>query len=66
MKTQFITDEKGNRLAVILPISEYNKIIEYLDDIEDIKLYDSAKKGNQEFVNVEEAFEEIEKTRKQD
>jgi hypothetical protein len=28
---------------VILPIKEYNKIMEELDSIEDIKLYDQAK-----------------------
>jgi hypothetical protein len=28
MDTQFLTDEKGNRTAVLLPIKKYNKLIE--------------------------------------
>ncbi len=30
MKTQFITDNSGHKLAVILPIKDYNKMIEEL------------------------------------
>lgn len=44
METQFLTDEKGNRTAVLLPIKEYNKLIEKLEDLEDVRLYDEAKR----------------------
>lgn len=44
MKTQFITDDNGNKLAVILPIKDYEKMVEELEEIEDIRLYDEAKK----------------------
>jgi hypothetical protein len=43
MKTQFITDDSGKRLAVILPIKEYQKMLNDLEEIEDIKLYDEVK-----------------------
>ncbi len=43
MKNQFITDSQGEKIAVILPIKEYKKIIEDLEDAEDVKLYDEAK-----------------------
>ena len=46
IKTQFITDSKGKKLAVILPINDYEKIIEQLEDIEDVRLYDEAKKDD--------------------
>jgi len=65
MRTQFITDNQGNKLAVILPIKEYNKILAELEELDDIKLYDLAKKGEQEFLDAEEAFKEIEKNREQ-
>lgn len=65
MKTQFVTDDHGNKLAVILPINEYNKMMDDLDELEDIKLYDAAKKGKQEFIDAEQAFIEIEKNREQ-
>lgn len=44
MKTQFVTDDHGKKLAVILPIKDYQKMIEELEDLEDIRLYDEAKK----------------------
>ena len=46
METQFLTDKKGNRTAVLLPIKKYNKLIEQLEDLEDVKLYDEAKKND--------------------
>ena len=44
MKTQFVTDDHGKKLAVILPIKDYEKVVEELEDLEDIRLYDEAKK----------------------
>ena len=64
MRTQFVTDNNGNKLAVILPLKEYNKMLEELEDLEDIRLYDEAKRGKQEFVDAEQAFKEIEDSRK--
>lgn len=46
METQFLTDENGNRTAVVLPIKKYNKLLEQLEDLEDIKLYDESKKND--------------------
>jgi hypothetical protein len=65
MKTQFITDDHGKKLAVILPIKEYNKMVDDLEELEDIRLYDAAKKGKQEFIDAEQAFRKIEKKRGQ-
>ena len=64
MKTQFVTDDHGKKLAVILPIKDYNKMLEDLEELEDIKRYDNAKKGKQEFIDAQEAFKEIEAIRK--
>ena len=64
MSTQFVTDSNGHKLAVILPIKEYNKMIEELEELEDIKLYDKAKQGKQEFIDAELVFKEIEEKRK--
>ena len=44
MKTQFVTDDHGKKLAVILPIKEYQKMVEDLEDLDDILQYDQAKK----------------------
>jgi len=64
MKTQFVTDDHGKKLAVILPIHEYHKMLDALEELEDIKLYDEARKGKQEFIDAEKAFKEIEEARR--
>ena len=61
MEAQFITDFSGKKIAVILLIKNYNKIIEELEELEDIKLYDVAKASNEESLPIDEAFELIER-----
>jgi len=41
---QYITDLNGDKSFVILPGKEFDIILEELKDIEDVKLYDEAKK----------------------
>jgi PHD/YefM family antitoxin component YafN of YafNO toxin-antitoxin module len=41
---QYITDANGEKSLVILSAKEFNIIMEELEDYEDIKLYDQAKK----------------------
>lgn len=65
METQFLTDEKGNRIAVLLPIKKYNKLIEKLEDLEDVRLYDEAKMDDDGYrISIDEAFKIIEEKRK--
>ena len=61
METQFLTDEKGNRTAVVLPIKKYNKLIEKLEDLEDVRLYDEAKREDDGY---RISFDDFLKTRK--
>lgn len=47
MKTinpQYINDANGDRALVVLSIDEFDAIMEKLEDLEDLKLYDEAKK----------------------
>ncbi len=46
LKTQYITYANGKKISVILPIKKYLSIIEELEDQEDVKLYDEAKKND--------------------
>jgi cell fate (sporulation/competence/biofilm development) regulator YlbF (YheA/YmcA/DUF963 family) len=63
MKYQYITNIKGRKISVILPISEYEKMIEQLEELEDIKAYDEAIKSNEEAISANQAFLEIESNR---
>lgn len=40
---QFITDTVGKKL-VVLPLDEFEAMVEELEDIEDVRLYDEAKR----------------------
>jgi len=64
MKTQFVTDDHGKKLAVILPMNDYQKMVEELEEKEDAHLYDEAKKNDTgERIPMEEAFKMIEAKR---
>jgi len=60
---QFVFDDNGNKLAVILPIEKYKKMCEDLEELESIRAYDLAKSSNDEEIPFEKAIEEIEKQR---
>lgn len=41
---EFIVDSDGKRRAVILPWEEWQQVLEALEEIEDIRAYDEAKR----------------------
>ncbi len=43
---QYIKDTYGNKSMVILPANEFDKLMEELEDLEDVRLYDEAKKND--------------------
>ncbi len=57
IKTQFVTDDYGKKLAVILPIKDYQKMLDDLEEIEDIKLYDEVKARKQKAMPFAEYLE---------
>jgi hypothetical protein len=61
---QYINDAEGNRSLVVLPANEFETILNDLEELEDIRLYDEAKSREQIFTDAETAFERIEAKRK--
>ncbi|MFN4285227.1 MAG: hypothetical protein ACK4E8_04600 [Lacibacter sp.] len=57
---QYITDSKGKKISVILSIKDFNAIMEELEALEDIKMYDAAKKSKEPSIAIDEAFKIIE------
>lgn len=60
---QYITDNTGKKLSVILPMQEFQTIMEELEELEDVRLYDSAKADNESSIPIDEAFRMIEAQR---
>jgi hypothetical protein len=61
---QFLTDAKGERIKVVLDIDEYEKILEELEDLDDIRAYEEAKASGETPVPFDEAIARIERNRK--
>jgi len=61
---QYITDNTGKKISVVLPIKAFKAIIEELEELEDIKLYDEAKKSDEPSIPIDDAFKMIEAKRK--
>ena len=62
-KEQYVVDENGQRIGVLLDIAEYQKILEELEELEAIRAYDLAKANDDEVIPFEQAIAEIERER---
>ena len=56
---QYLVDEAGNRKAVVLPLAEWQQLKEELEELDDIRAYDEAKRHPSEPVPFEQAMVEI-------
>ncbi len=61
---QYIIDKKGNRISVVISVAEYETIMDELEELEDIRLFDDAKSVNESSIPIDKAFEMIEEKRK--
>jgi len=56
----YVVDGDGARVGVILPIEDYRKLLEKLEDLESIRAYDAAKRSGDKVIPFERALREIE------
>lgn len=56
---EYVVDDQGKRKAVVLPVEEWKQIIDELEELEDIRLYDEAKQEAGRAVSFEQAIKEI-------
>jgi len=54
MGTQYVTDDTGRRTAVLLPIDQYEKLLEDLEDLAAI-----AERRNEPTISHEELIQEL-------
>jgi PHD/YefM family antitoxin component YafN of YafNO toxin-antitoxin module len=57
----YLIDENGNKKAVVVPLSEWQKIKEELEELDDIRAYDQAKSKPSEPIPFDEAVQQIRK-----
>jgi hypothetical protein len=64
VKERWLVDENGDSVAVVLDIAEYNKIVEELEELEDIRAFDEAKASGEKPIPIEQAMPEMERHRR--
>ena len=63
-KEKFIVNKKGKPVQVVLNISDYEKILEELEELDCIRVYDDAKKSKEKPIPLKQAIRAIESNRK--
>ena len=62
-KENYVVDEQGNPIGVVLDIADYRKLLEELEELESIRSFDAAKASGDEAIPFEQAVAEIEQNR---
>ena len=61
LQKQYIKDDNGTHVGVILAIAEYQALIERLDELEDIIAYDKAKSEPSDPMPFKDFLKQLEK-----
>ena len=61
---QFVTDENGVRVAVMLDIKEYEELLEDLKDLQAVREYEEEKASGEKPIPLAQALDEIRRNRK--
>ncbi|HID51478.1 MAG TPA: hypothetical protein EYP41_05515 [Anaerolineae bacterium] len=56
----FMTDDKGNRVGVLLDWQTYQKILDDLEELGEIRAFDAVLEEDDEIIPFEQAIVEIE------
>ena len=60
----YITDNQGRKISAVLPIKEFKTLLEDLEELEDIRLYDESKNDKKPALSKNEAMAMLEAERK--
>lgn len=63
LKERYVVDETGSRIAVLLDIDEYQKVLDALEELEAISAFDEANSEPDEVITFQQAIAEIESQR---
>ncbi len=56
---EFIVDSDGKRKAVIVPWEEWQELVEALEELDDVRAYDEAKRQESDAIPFQQAVREI-------
>ncbi len=55
---EYLIDKNSNKKAVLIPFTEWKYIIHEMEELDDIRAYDTAK-SDEEYIPFEQAVNEI-------
>ncbi len=58
-KEKYVTDGQGNRVAVLIEVDEYRRLLEALEELESIRVYDTAVAVREDAIPFDKAVEEL-------
>ena len=61
---QIVKNKNGKAVAVQIPMNQYKKLLELVEEMEDIKAFDKAIKRKHKFIPFAEAIKELKIKRK--
>lgn len=59
MHPEYVVDEKARKKAVLVSFDEWQQLMEAIEELDDIRAYDQAKKEPDDLVPFEEAVRQI-------
>jgi hypothetical protein len=62
-KEKYVTDDQGNRIAVLLEVEEYRRLLDALEELESIRAYDTAVAVREDAIPFDKAVEELKRDR---
>lgn len=59
-KERYLTDDEGNRTAVILDLEAYQQLLDAVDELDAVRAFDAAQSSGEQPIPFEEAVARIE------
>ena len=64
VQVQYIVDDQQSPKAVVVPVEDWERIVEDLEELDDIRAYEVAKSGSQDAILLDQAVREIQEGQK--
>ena len=61
---QFVVNDRGEKVAVVLSIEEYEKLLDEAEELASIREFDAAKASGETPIPLEQALSEIKRSRR--
>ena len=59
ISARYLIDKKGRKMAIVLDINEYSRLLSRMEELEDALDLDTAVRAGQEFRDYQEIREEL-------